>query len=242
MKRRKLVVVTGSEGLLGKEMVLDLTRKGFHVIRADKSLEDAGDCYYLDITDQESVQSMLMKLLAKYDYIDGWVNNAYPRTKDWGKDWKDIEFTSWQKNIDMHLNGYFLCMHKVSDNMTRQGFGSIVNLSSIYGVVGPDFSVYENTEMTMPAAYSAIKGAIVNLTRFLAARLGPDGVRVNCVSPGGIIDAQPKAFLDAYCKKVPMRRMGTPADIAPAISFLMSDESQYITGQNIIIDGGWTAI
>ncbi len=242
MNRTKLVVVTGSEGLLGKEMVLDLTKKGFHVIRADKSLEDSGDCYYLDITDQESVQSMLKKLLAKHDYIDGWVNNAYPRTKDWGKDWKDIEFTSWQKNIDMHLNGYFLCMHKVSDIMTRQGFGSIVNLSSIYGVVGPDFSVYENTEMTMPAAYSAIKGAIVNLTRFLAARLGPDGVRVNCVSPGGIIDAQPKAFLDAYCKKVPMRRMGTPADIAPAISFLISDESQYITGQNIIIDGGWTAI
>jgi NAD(P)-dependent dehydrogenase (short-subunit alcohol dehydrogenase family) len=242
MNRPKVVVVTGSEGLLGREIVLDLSNKGFHVIRADKSLEDGGYCYYLDITDEGSVQSLLSKLVDKFEFIDGWVNNAYPRTKDWGNDWNNIEFSSWQRNVDMHLNGYFLCMHRVSEVMTKQGFGSIVNLSSIYGIVGPDFSVYENTEMTMPAAYSAIKGAIINLTRYLAARIGPDGVRVNCVSPGGILDGQPETFVAAYCKKVPLRRLGLPSDIAPAISFLVSEEAKYITGQNLVIDGGWTSI
>lgn len=242
MNRPKVVVVTGSEGLLGREIVFDLSKKGFHVIRTDKSLEDGGYCYYLDITDEGSVQSLITKLVDKFEFIDGWVNNAYPRTKDWGNDWKKIEFRSWQRNVDMHLNGYFLCMQRVSEVMTKQGFGSIVNLSSIYGIVGPDFSVYENTEMTMPAAYSAIKGAIINLTRYLAARIGPDGVRVNCVSPGGIIDGQPLSFIEAYCKKVPLKRLGKPSDIAPTISFLIGDESQYITGQNIIIDGGWTSI
>jgi NAD(P)-dependent dehydrogenase (short-subunit alcohol dehydrogenase family) len=126
--------------------------------------------------------------------------------------------------------------------MKVQQFGSIVNLSSIYGTVGPDFTIYEGTNMTMPAAYSAIKGGIVNFSRYLASYYGPYGIRVNCVSPGGILDQQDELFVKQYEKKVPMRRMGLPEDIAPSISFLLSDETKYITGQNLIIDGGWTSI
>jgi NAD(P)-dependent dehydrogenase (short-subunit alcohol dehydrogenase family) len=126
--------------------------------------------------------------------------------------------------------------------MVNQGSGSIVNMASIYGIVGPDFTVYEGTEMTMPAAYSAIKGAIVNFSRYLAAYLGPSGVRVNTVSPGGIFDNQNLIFVNNYNKKVPLRRMGYPNDISPSVSFLLSNESNYITGQNLIIDGGWTSI
>jgi len=126
--------------------------------------------------------------------------------------------------------------------MKNQQFGSIVNISSIYGTVGPDFTIYEGTNMTMPAAYSAIKGGIVNFTRYLASYYGPYGIRVNCVSPGGILDQQDELFVKQYEKKVPMRRMGLPEDIAPSISFLLSDETKYITGQNLIIDGGWTSI
>jgi NAD(P)-dependent dehydrogenase (short-subunit alcohol dehydrogenase family) len=117
-----------------------------------------------------------------------------------------------------------------------------VNISSIYGSVGPDFTVYDGTEMTMPAAYAAIKGGVVNLTRYLAAYYGPYGVRINCVSPGGIFDQQPQSFVSAYEKKVPMRRMGIPEDIAAPVAFLLSDEAAYITGHNLMVDGGWTAI
>ena len=126
--------------------------------------------------------------------------------------------------------------------MSKQKSGSIVNMASIYGVLGADFSVYEGTTMTMPAAYSAIKGALINFTRYVASYFGPQQVRVNCVSPGGIFDNQNDVFIENYCKKVPMRRLGIPEDISPAVAFLLSDDSKYITGQNIIVDGGWTSI
>ena len=126
--------------------------------------------------------------------------------------------------------------------MVKQKRGSIINMASMYGVVAPDFTVYDGTNMTMPAAYSAIKGGLVNLTRYIAAYYGPQQIRVNTVSPGGIFDNQNTIFVRNYEKKVPMRRMGTPSDIAPSVVFLLSDDSKYITGQNLIIDGGWTAI
>jgi NAD(P)-dependent dehydrogenase (short-subunit alcohol dehydrogenase family) len=126
--------------------------------------------------------------------------------------------------------------------MSTQKEGSIVNMASIYGIVGPDFTVYDGTDMTMPAAYSAIKGALISFTRYVASYFGPKHVRVNAISPGGIFDNQNEVFLDNYCKKVPMRRLGNPEDIAPTVAFLLSDDSRYITGQNIIVDGGWTAI
>ena len=126
--------------------------------------------------------------------------------------------------------------------MVNRKFGSIINIGSIYGVVGPDFNVYENTELTMPAAYSAIKGGVINFTRYLASYYGKDNIRVNCVSPGGIFNNQTTEFVKNYEYKVPMKRMGNPEDISPAVSFLLSDDSTYITGQNLTIDGGWIAI
>ena len=126
--------------------------------------------------------------------------------------------------------------------MTKQKSGSIVNIASIYGSVGPDFTIYLGTNMTMPAGYAAIKGGLINLTRYMASYFGPDKIRINSVSPGGIFDNQNINFVENYEKKVPLRRMGTPQDIAPSVSFLLSDESKYITGQDLIVDGGWTAI
>jgi NAD(P)-dependent dehydrogenase (short-subunit alcohol dehydrogenase family) len=126
--------------------------------------------------------------------------------------------------------------------MESQKEGAIVNISSIYGVVGNDFTLYEEYGGTSPAAYSAIKGGIVNFTRYLASYYGRKNIRINCISPGGIFDNQPESFVKRYENKVPMGRMGTPKDIAPAVSFLLSDESNYITGHNLLVDGGWTCI
>ena len=115
-------------------------------------------------------------------------------------------------------------------------------MASIYGIVAPDFSVYNETNMTTPAAYSAIKGGLINLTRYMASYFGPKQIRVNAISPGGIYDKQNITFIQNYEKRVPMGRMGSPDDISPAVIFLLSNDSKYITGQNIIIDGGWTCI
>ena len=126
--------------------------------------------------------------------------------------------------------------------MAVQNSGAIVNIASIYGVVGNDFTLYEEYGGTSPAAYSAIKGGIINFTRYLASYYGKKGIRINCVSPGGIFDHQNPSFVARYEAKVPMGRLGNPDDIAPSVSFLLSDEAKYITGQNLIVDGGWTCI
>jgi len=122
----------------------------------------------------------------------------------------------------------------------KDGKFSIVNIASIYGIIGPDDSLYEGTDMKMHAWYAAAKGAIVSHSRCMAVRYAPN-VRINCVSPGGVFDNQPESFVKKYCEKVPMGRMASPEDVAGVVAFLLSDDADYITGQNIIIDGGLTA-
>ncbi|QOG03776.1 oxidoreductase [Flavobacterium sp. MDT1-60] len=242
--KNKIIIITGGNGLLGKAIVSRLISEGAFCINFEINHETNIDLsnVYCDITDTASIDSALELVLKKYEKIDGLVNNAYPRTKDWGNKFEDIAIDSWKQNVDWQLNSYFYLTQKVALQMAGQETGSIINMTSIYGVVGADFTVYEGTTMTMPAAYSAIKGALINFTRYVASYYGPKQVRVNAVSPGGIFDNQNETFVNNYCKKVPMRRLGTPDDIAPAVAFLLSDDSRYITGQNLIVDGGWTAI
>jgi len=240
----KIIIITGGNGLLGKAIIKRLISEGAFCVNFEINHETNEDLsnVYCDITDSSSIDKALEIVLKKFNKIDGLVNNAYPRTKDWGNKFEDIIFESWKQNVDWQLNSYFYLTQKVASQMATQKMGSIINMASIYGVVGADFNVYEGTTMTMPAAYSAIKGALINFTRYVASYFGPQQVRVNTVSPGGIFDNQNEVFVNNYCKKVPMRRLGTPEDIAPTVAFLLSDDSQYITGQNLIVDGGWTAI
>jgi len=239
----KVIVVTGGSGLLGGKIIEVLRGQGAKAISADINVPDNDELSInLDITSEQSVRDAVSAIVAKRGKIDGWINNAYPRTSDWGNKFEDIKFESWKQNVDMHMNGYFLCCQIVLEQMKKQSSGSLINMSSIYGLVGPDFNVYNGTNMTMPAAYAAIKGGLNNLSRYLAAYYGPYQVRVNTVSPGGIFDNQPQQFVNNYNNKVPMKRMGNPMDIASAVCFLLTDESSYITGHNLVVDGGWTAI
>ena len=241
---KKIIIVTGGNGLIGKSIIKKLLIADAIAINFDINQDTSEDLSNVncDITNYESINTAIDLVIDKYGKIDGLVNNAYPRSKDWGNKFENIEYNSWKLNVDMQLNSYFYITQQVSKYMVFNKSGSIINIASIYGVVGPDFTVYENTNMTMPAAYSAIKGGIINFTRYLASYLGCNNIRVNTISPGGIFDHQPSLFVENYNKKVPLRRMGLPDDISPSIIFLLSDESSYITGQNLIIDGGWTAI
>jgi short-chain dehydrogenase/reductase SDR len=240
----KVIIITGGSGLIGREIVKDITFKGGVAINADVCVEtdlEQGKLF-VDISDEESIQNGVNLVFQRWGRIDGLVNCAYPRTKDWGAFFEDISLESWRKNVDLQLNSYFVFCQRVLKVMVEQGYGSIVNIASIYGVVGNDFTLYEEYGGTSPAAYSAIKGGIINFTRYLASYYGRKRIRVNCVSPGGIFDNQPTSFVSRYEAKVPMGRMGNPDDIAPAVSFMLSDEAKYITGQNLIVDGGWTSI
>lgn len=239
----KIIIVTGGSGLLGKQIIKDLEAKGAIAINADINVATDFEKFTLsvDITSEESIVNAIKLVSDFYGKIDGLVNNAYPRTKDWGTKFEDITYESWQKNVDMQMNTTFLFIQKIMPELLKTK-GSIVNMTSIYGVVGNDLTIYENTSITTAAPYSAIKGGVINFTRYLASYYGKQGVRVNCVSPGGIFDNQHETFVANYEKKVPLGRMGNPDDIAPAVSFLLSDEAKYITGQNLIVDGGWTSI
>lgn len=242
--KNKVVIVTGGSGLIGREIVNDILNKGGIALNADinVSTDLEKGILQVDISDEQSIQKAVDIVYKQWGRIDGLVNCAYPRTKDWGAFFEDIPFASWQKNVDLQLNSCFLFCQRVLKIMAEQGFGSIVNIASIYGIVGNDFTLYEEYGGTSPAAYSAIKGGIINFTRYLASYYGRKGIRINCVSPGGIFDHQHPSFISRYEARVPMGRMGNPDDIAPAVSFMLSDEAKYITGQNLAVDGGWTAI
>lgn len=240
----KNIIVTGSEGLLGKAIVADIKREGGTAICLDINVETNPENhqYKVDLTKEEEVAPRIESLIENYTQIHGLVNNAYPRTEDWGKKVDEVELTSFRQNVDWQLNSVFYLIQLLTAHMLPFKTGAIVNIASIYGIVGNDFSVYENTDLTSPVAYSAIKGGLINMNRYLASYYGKENIRFNCVSPGGIFDHQQPVFVENYSKKVPMKRMGKPEDIAPSVSFLLSNKSNYITGQNIAIDGGWTAI
>jgi NAD(P)-dependent dehydrogenase (short-subunit alcohol dehydrogenase family) len=251
--KNKIAVVTGAAGLIGKPVSIGLAQAGAIVYITDINEKEGSkiEKYYkksdlqlkylkLDITDIKSIKSIINTIIKQEKKIDIWVNCAYPRTSDWSDKFENIKYESWKKNVDMHLNGYFNCCQNIVLQMKKQKFGSIINFGSIYGVLGPDFSIYKGSNLTMPAAYSAIKGGIINFSRYLSTYYGKYGIRVNVICPGGIYDNQPKIFTNNYKKKTPMKRMGKPEEIAGPVIFLASDASSYITGHVLMVDGGWT--
>ena len=242
--KNKIILVTGGSGLLGKKIVDKVREEGGTCIAADVNtvtdLEKGS--VKLDITNEQEVKNGIQLIYDHFGHIDGMVNAAYPRTADWGKKFEEIEVESWRRNIDMQLNSVFILCREVLEKMKDRKSGVVVNLASIYGVVGPDFDIYKGTSLTMPAAYSAIKGGMINFTKYLASYYGSYNLRINCLSPGGIFDNQNPEFVQKYEQKVPMKRMGTAEDIAGPTVFLLSDEASYISGHNLIVDGGWTII
>ena len=241
--QNKVIVITGGNGLLGKSMVSILRNLGAVVISTDLCINpNDPNSIMMDITNEFSVRETVQYLVEKYERIDGWVNNAYPRSRDWSRKFEDISIESWRQNVDMHLNGYFICCQVVLEEMKKQQKGSLINMSSIYGLLGPDFKIYEGTEMTMPAAYAAIKGGLNNLTRYLASYYGPYQIRVNTVSPGGIFSDQPQNFVEGYIQRVPLGRMAEAEDIVSAVFYLLSEQSKYVTGHNLVVDGGLSII
>ena len=190
--QNKIIIVTGGNGLLGSAILKQIKKKGGFYINFEINHKTNNDLSNVecDITNKESINNALNLVIKKYKRIDGLVNNAYPRTNDWGTKFEDIELDSWKQNVEWQLNSYFYMSQQVVKQMAKQKKGSIINMASIYGVTAPDFSVYNGTKMTTPAAYVAIKGGLINLTRYMASYYGPKQVRVNAVSPGGIFDKQ----------------------------------------------------
>lgn len=251
----KKVVVTGGAGLLGCEIVKCFATFHAHAIIADnnesgslklveeiRARNQEANFHYFDQSDVAGIPDMIAELEEQYGPVDVWVNNAYPRTADWGNRLEEVSIESWRRNVDMHLNGYCICSNEIAKRMAERKGGVIVNMGSIQSFVAPEFSIYEGTDMTSPAAYTAIKGGILMYTKYLASYYGRQNVRVNAVCPGGIANNQPEAFIVRYNQKTMLGRLAHAKEIAPTVMFLASDAASYITGTAIVVDGGLTAI
>ncbi len=256
MLKNKIAFVAGGLGLIGSEIARAFSDAGAKTIILDidrvkgesreKEFARRGKKVYFqffDVTDLKNLDKNIDDLAKRYGRIDVWVNAAYPKTKDWGNRVEDLTIDSWKKNVDMHLNAYSWISRKVCLVMKagKKG-GSLINFGSIYGVLGNDFSVYENTKITSPMAYAAIKGGIINLTRYLASYFGNDRIRVNNICPGGVLSSQSKDFIKNYSRKALLGRLARPDEIAAATLFLASEASSYITGATLMVDGGWSAV
>ncbi len=252
----KTAVVCGGVGLLGKQICIALAQAGAHVIALDINTELGKqfeqECTQknlkvtfkqFDCTAIDKLEQNIQELNTELGGIHIWVNTAYPRTKDWGVGPDAVSAASWQENVNIHMNSYCIAALAMAKIMKQAGTrGSIINMGSIYGVVGNDLTIYENTDMTSPPAYTAIKGGITNFSRYLASYFGANGIRVNCVCPGGIFNNQNETFVQQYSHKSPLKRMGKPDEIASVILFLASEAASFVTGATIMVDGGWTAV
>lgn len=246
----KVAVVTGGAGLIGSTLCEGLAEHGATVILVDIDADTAEDVARsidgeiivksLDISSEVAVEALFDSVVDSFGSVDILVNSAYPRNENYGRAYEDVSVTDWEENIRLNLNSYYLTCHKASEIMKDQGGGSIINVGSIYGTQAPDFDIYTGTEITSPVEYAAIKGAVINFTRYLASYLGRYGIRANVLSPGGVFDDQDERFVEQYESRTPLSRMADPEDLKGPIVYLSADSSQYMTGQNLIIDGGWT--
>lgn len=254
MLKDKVVVITGGAGLIGKEFVKTVVEHGGVAVIADinktlgeettqklsKELKsDKIDFIELDITSKSSLESCIKYLDEKYGKIDALVNNAYPRNKNFGRDVFDIEYDDFCQNLNMNLGGYFFSTQQFSKYFYKQGYGNIIVMSSIYGVTAPRFEIYKNTKMTNAIEYAAIKGGLLHLIKYFAKYFKGKNIRINAISPGGILDNQPESFLKAYKDNCLNKGMLDTEDLKGTLIYLLSEMSKYVNGQNIIVDDGW---
>lgn len=254
----RVAIVTGGSGLLGEQHAVALTDAGAAVVLADVSAERGHGLaerltargaravmFECDVTSPQSWCALLERTLTTFGRIDVLVNNAaytaQTPTASYAAGVDEFPLADWQGILSVNLTGTFLGCQIVGRHLVAQSSGSIINIASLYGVVSPNHRLYPGTGIHQPVAYSVSKGGVISLTRYLATAWGETGVRVNCITPGGVENGHTALFKDRFARLNPMGRMGRPEEMRGALVYLASPASQYCTGHNLIVDGGWTA-
>jgi NAD(P)-dependent dehydrogenase (short-subunit alcohol dehydrogenase family) len=260
---QKNIILTGATGILGQHFCRALATAGAHLIIADLD-QNACDTFAkklstefpdieiaplaVDLADENSVIDWRKKIYSQFKKIDVLINNAACKSKNFFAPLKEFSLEDWNQVMDVNVTGAFLCAREIGSRMAEQGNGSIINIGSIYGVLGPDQRIYEGSwyeklggTINTPLVYSASKGALIAMTRYLATYWGHKGVRTNTLSPGGVSSGQNSEFSQKYSQRVPLDRMAQPDDLIGALLFLASDASAYVNGQNLLVDGGLSA-
>jgi NAD(P)-dependent dehydrogenase (short-subunit alcohol dehydrogenase family) len=247
----KVVVLTGGGGLCGRTLTVALAESGAKLVIASRNRSRLRElvnaqaqrgysvtCATLDQGDEKSVLALRDTVLDQFGRVDGLVNNSVLRPMKS----LDAPVSAWEESLRVNATGVFLMTRAFGQAMLGKGVGSIVNIGSMQGMVGPSLDLYEGTSLGVPPPdYFFHKGGMINLTRYFASVFGPNGVRVNCLSPGGFSNQQPEPFLSRYNRRTMLGRMAGETDLGGAVVFLLSDASHYITGVNLPVDGGYTA-
>lgn len=261
MLHEKIAVVTGAAGLLGRQHCIALSEAGAIVIACDldrfqcdklaKSLPGTAHGFQLDVTVKNSIENLKTFIQHRYGRLDILVNNAAVNDMFENKSsaFENSKFENypvelWDKSMKVNVTGIFLCSQLLGKLMIERKQGSIINIASTYGVVAPDQNLYKRPDGTQPfyksPVYSVTKGAVISFTKYLAAYWGMYGIRVNTLSPGGVLNGQEEYFINNYSSKTPLGRMADADEYRGAIVYLASDASKYVTGANLIVDGGLT--
>jgi NAD(P)-dependent dehydrogenase (short-subunit alcohol dehydrogenase family) len=251
----RVAAVTGGAGHIGRAIAAGLAELGATVWlldRSDSALEMAADEIRSRVEQPQirilridlEIETERALVAEKLRQLDVLVNNAGfvgdSQLTGWVTDFGTQSIETWRRAIEVNLTAGFHLSQSLSTLLRTSGHGAIVNVSSIYGNVGPDMSMYDGTAMGNPAAYAVSKGGVVQMTRWLSTVMAPE-VRVNCISPGGVARSQPEEFMNRYIARTPLKRMGREEDFVGAVCYFASDLSGWVTGQNLMIDGGWTA-
>ena len=247
----KVAVITGGAGYLGRYFGEALSEAGAKVVftdldedtcrqRAHELSETGADAMgiCMDVTEKSSIEKMIKRVQEKFGTIDILVNAAYQHISS---PFEERTLEDFEKILRISLTGTFLCSQTVGAVMIEQESGNIINIAPIYGMVSDDPRIYGDTGLNNPEVYSASKGGIIQLTRYLAVHLAKLNIRVNCLSPGGVLNKQGDEFVKRYSEKAPLNRMANPEELKGALVYFASDASSYVTGHNLIVDGGLTA-
>ena len=246
----KVAVITGGAGLYGRQIVSALAEAGAKVFIASRNVAAlevtaAGErergldvsAMKLDLAAEESILALRDEVVERAGRVDVLVNNAVLRPM---KDWLDPA-EAWRRSMEVNATGLFIITRAFGEVMAAAGRGSIVNIGSIQGMVGPDYWLYEKVGWGVPPDYFFHKGGMLNFTRYVASHYGPRGVRCNLISPGGFFTGQEKEFVERYETRTFLGRMANESDLKGAVVFLAADASVYVTGANLAVDGGYTA-
>ncbi len=251
MLNRQVIAISGGLGRLGTAFSRAVVENGGNVVIGDLKQEsgerlvtELGENRAIffngDLTDSNVVDELILKGKKKFGKIDGAIHSAYPVSKQWGARFEDLQGPDLEKDLFLQLGGAILFSQRMIHHFKKQGHGNLIHLSSIQGIAAPKFNHYDSTDMSSPIEYSAIKAGIIAITRYLAKYCKGLDIRVNCISPGGILTDQPKKFLENYKSDCISKGMLDAEDLTGTVIFLLSAQSRYITGQNIVVDDGWS--
>jgi NAD(P)-dependent dehydrogenase (short-subunit alcohol dehydrogenase family) len=255
----KVAIITGAAGLLGLQHAIALSEFGAHVVLTDLDLESCEKrarqisqqskvetlVIRSDVTSQPSWQTLLERVLSTFGQVDILVNNAafttQSRSANYNASFANFPLEDWRQILEVNLTGTYLGCQVMGSQMVKQKAGTIINMASLYGVVSPHHRMYSGTEIHQPAAYSVSKAGVIALTRYLGTLWADQGVRVNCITPGGVHNEHSEAFTSRYAALSPIGRMADKKEMRGALVYLASSASAYCTGHNLVVDGGWTA-